>query len=59
MFQHWCYLEIINEDCDLAESIKTKYDLLFNLAIYKLIVKAFSKNTVLHLITPELTLEHF
>ena len=59
IFEHWCYLESVNDDLNLAESIKTKYDLLFDLDIYKLIVKAFSKNIVLHLNTPELTFEHF
>lgn len=44
LFEHWCYLETVNEDCDLAETINTKYDLLFDLDIYKLIVKALSNS---------------
>ena len=47
LFEHWCYLETVSEDIDLAEPIQTKYDLLFDLDIYKLIVKAFKNNTIL------------
>lgn len=49
IFEHWCYLGTVNEDIDLAESIQTKYDLSFDLDIYKLIIKAFRNNTVLQL----------
>ena len=57
LFEHWCYLETVSEDSDLAESIKTRYDLLFDLDIYKLIVKAFNKNTVFDLTIPDTTLK--
>ena len=46
LFEHWCYLETVSEDSDLEESINTKYDLLFDLDIYKLIVKAFKNNAI-------------
>lgn len=46
IFEHWCYLETVREDAELAESIHTKYELIFDLDIYKLISKAFSKNMV-------------
>lgn len=49
IFEHWCYLDTVSEEVDLAESVQTKYDLLFDLDIYKLIVKAFSNNLVLQL----------
>lgn len=46
IFEHWCYLDTIGADADLTESINTRYDLLFDLDIYKLIVKAFKNNVV-------------
>ncbi len=49
IFEHWCYLDTIDADADLAESITTRYDLLFDLDIYKLITKAFNKNVVIQL----------
>ncbi len=46
LFEHWCYLETVSEDSNLEESINTKYELLFDLDIYKLIVKAFKNNVI-------------
>lgn len=46
IFEYWCYLDTIDAEDDLSESINTRYDLLFDLDIYKLIVKAFSKDMV-------------
>ena len=58
LFEHWCFLETVSEDSDLVESINTKYDLLFDLDIYKLIVKAFSKYTVIQLKNDNSILKH-
>ena len=58
IFEHWCYLESVNDDLNLAESIRTKYDLLFDLDIYKLIVKALKNNPVILLNPPEPSLQH-
>ncbi|MBC7565663.1 MAG: GIY-YIG nuclease family protein [Pedobacter sp.] len=44
VFEQWCYLETIDSDADLAETIQTKYRLQFDLDIYRLIGKAFSNN---------------
>jgi DNA polymerase III subunit epsilon len=49
IFEHWCYLDTVDADSDLAESITTRYDLMFDLDIYKLIVKAFKNNNVIQL----------
>ena len=49
IFEHWCYLDTINVEEDLVESINTRYDLLFDLDIYKLITKAFKINNVITL----------
>lgn len=42
IFEQWCYLETINCDDDLAETIHTKYSLQFDLDIYRLIGKALN-----------------
>ena len=47
IFEQWCYLETVNDDLDLEESIKTKYELKFDLDIYKLISKSLLKNDVI------------
>lgn len=47
IFEHWCYLETVNDDLDLDDSINTKYDLKFDLDIYKLISKSLLKNDVI------------
>ena len=49
IFEHWCYLETVNDDLDLEESINTKYELKFDLDIYKLISKYLFKNDVIQL----------
>ena len=49
LFEHWCYLETVNDDLDLEESINTKYELKFDLDIYKLISKSLFKNDVIQL----------
>ena len=33
IFEHWCYLETVNDDLDLEECINTKYELKFDLDI--------------------------
>ena len=48
IFEQWCYLETVNDDLDLEESTKTKYELKFDLDIYKLINKFLLKNDVIH-----------
>jgi len=47
IFEQWCYLETVNDDLDLEESTKTKYELKFDLDIYKLISKSLLKNDVI------------
>lgn len=49
IFEHWCYLDTVSEEVDLVESIQTKYELLFDMDIYKLMVKAFKTNDVIRL----------
>jgi DNA polymerase III subunit epsilon len=49
IFEHWCYLDTIGAEVDLVETINTRYDLLFDLDIYKLIVQAFKNNNVIPL----------
>ena len=49
IFEHWCYLDTIRAEEDLAESINTRYELLFDLDIYKLITEAFKNNNVIPL----------
>ena len=44
LFEHWCYLDTVAADADLQESINTRYDLLFDLDIYRLIGKALSNS---------------
>ena len=49
LFEHWCYLETVNDDLDLEEFINIKYELKFDLDIYKLISKSLFKNDVIQL----------
>ena len=49
IFEHWCYLETVNDDLDLEDSINTKYELKFDLDIYKLLSKSLLKNDVIQL----------
>ena len=49
IFEHWCYLETVNDEVDLEESNNTKYELKFDLDIYKLISKSLLKNEVIQL----------
>lgn len=44
VFEQWCYLETIDSDADLVETIQTKYSLQFDLDIYRLIGKALSNS---------------
>ena len=44
VFDQWCYLETIDSDADLAETIHSKYRLQFDLDIYRLIGKALSNS---------------
>lgn len=44
VFEQWCYLETIDSDTDLAETVHSKYRLQFDLDIYRLIVKALSNS---------------
>lgn len=48
LFEHWCYLDTVETDDDLSETINTRYNLEFDLDIYRLIGKAFdsAKNII-------------
>ena len=53
LFEHWCYLETIDSDADLAEAMHTKHRLLFDLDIYRLIAKALSNSRhIIHFDNP-------
>lgn len=42
LFEHWCYLDTVDSELDLSETVNTKYSLKFDLDIYRLISKALS-----------------
>lgn len=47
MFEHWCYLETVTDDVGLEQSINAKYELSFDLDIYKLINKSLHNHDVI------------
>ena len=42
IFEHWCHLETVNNEIDLAEASTTKYEKKFDLDFYKLIQKSIT-----------------
>lgn len=42
VFDQWCYLDTVNSENDLAETINTRYNLTFDLDLYRMIIKAFN-----------------
>ena len=42
LFEHWCYLDTVDSEVDLSETVNTKYCLKFDLDIYRLIGKALN-----------------
>lgn len=48
LFEQWCYLDTVDSDADLSETISTCYNLEFDLDIYRLIGKALdsAKNII-------------
>lgn len=40
LFEHWCYLDTVDSDEDLTDTVNTTYTLKFDLDIYRLIGKA-------------------
>ena len=50
IFEHWCYLTSVTDDIELADSIQSKHELIFDLDMYKLILKAFKTHHVLEFV---------
>jgi len=44
IFEHWCHLETVNNEIDLADVASTKYDKKFDLDFYRLIQKSVMNN---------------
>lgn len=44
VFEQWCYLETVDYEADLTEAMHCKYNLQFDLDIYRLIGKALSSS---------------
>jgi DNA polymerase III subunit epsilon len=42
VFDQWCYLDTVDSENDLSESISTRYDLSFDLDLYRMIMKALN-----------------
>ena len=40
IFEHWCHLDTVSSDFDMEEVLQTRYELEFDLDIYKLTLKA-------------------
>ena len=49
IFEHWCYLETLNDEVGFEEVMNTRYELNFDIDIYKLIKKAFLTSEVFQL----------
>lgn len=44
LFEHWCYLDTVDSDEDLTDTVNTTYTLKFDLDIYTLVGKALNKS---------------
>ena len=49
IFEHWCYLVTLDDELNLPECVNTRYDLHFDLDMYKLIKKTLSTSEVIDL----------
>ena len=43
LFEHWCYLDTVDSDEDLTDTVNTTYTLKFDLDMYRLLGKALNK----------------
>lgn len=53
IFEHWCHLETVNNEIDLADVVSTKYDKKFDLDFYRLIQKSVMNNQQILLLKPD------
>ena len=44
LFEHWCYLDTVDSDEDLTDTVNTSNTLKFDLDIYRLVSKALNKS---------------
>ena len=44
LFEHWCYLDTVDSDEDLTDTVNTTYTLKFDLDMYRLLGKALNKS---------------
>lgn len=44
LFEHWCYLDTVDSDEDLTDTVNTTYTLKFDLDIYRLVGKVLNKS---------------
>ena len=51
IFEQWCYLDTVDSDMDLSETINSRYNLQFDLDIYRLIGKAIDSASNILLFT--------
>ena len=52
IFEHWCYLGVVENEADFTENLQQKTDFKFDLDTYKLLLKAFNSQKIEIIVMP-------